>query len=477
MSVILAQWLQNDVGLSRRVSPTDLDSAFASGFLFAEVLFRLNKVSPADFAAFENCNALNLEAAVANFSKIELVLRESLNVKLSPNTAFDLISGKKGGAARLLYQIKAASGNAPSQKDKEIIALPPLPHLRDNKPAFESYPTSPLPGSPHPPLSANVTSSPRRKYDEKEHDFFAETLRLKLRRVHHAGYRPLDHPRLDHPEVDYEKLLERKRREQQEKLDLLERENEKKPPKVAEACEPVSQTKKALPPRKVIKELTKTEHAYSMREQAKLDKKREAIELRDKRIVQNLLQNLDQFEKNLHMDEKPKDEETVVEAKEEETAALDPEDIKAFVSKRASLDPIQHSKELSRQMPPQEEEAKKTEEYVDKIRERKLEEDVSRKEREQRRRKIVLGHQQAKEEMEKSHLEELLLTKLMRQSKQERRIAEGLMQIRLEKDFMCENRMHREEQYAKRRQKDYEEALEREFILAEKAREEYKKQT
>ncbi|KAJ3001878.1 UNVERIFIED_CONTAM: Sperm flagellar protein 2, partial [Siphonaria sp. JEL0065] len=79
--------------------------------------------------------------------------------------------------------------------------------------------------------------------------------------------------------------------------------------------------------------------------------------------------------------------------------------------------------------------------------------------------------------MEKSHLEEHLLTKLMRQSKQERRIAEGLMQIRLERDFMCENRMHREEQFAKRRQKDYEEALDREFVLAERAREEYKRQT
>lgn len=47
------------------------------------------------------------------------------------------------------------------------------------------------------------------------------------------------------------------------------------------------------------------------------------------------------------------------------------------------------------------------------------------------------------------------------------------MQVRHEKEILRENRHFREKQYAERRQKDYEEALAREYALCESAREEY----
>lgn len=52
-----------------------------------------------------------------------------------------------------------------------------------------------------------------------------------------------------------------------------------------------------------------------------------------------------------------------------------------------------------------------------------------------------------------------------------------LMLVRHEKQVIKENRIAREIQYAERRQQDYVEAIEREFELAERAREEFKKQT
>jgi hypothetical protein len=52
-----------------------------------------------------------------------------------------------------------------------------------------------------------------------------------------------------------------------------------------------------------------------------------------------------------------------------------------------------------------------------------------------------------------------------------------LLQARREKDIIRDNRILREKQYAERRQKDYEEALENEFHLAESARKEYKNRT
>jgi hypothetical protein len=51
------------------------------------------------------------------------------------------------------------------------------------------------------------------------------------------------------------------------------------------------------------------------------------------------------------------------------------------------------------------------------------------------------------------------------------------MQVRHEKQVMKDNRMFREKQYEERRQKDYEEALAREFALAEQAREAYQRET
>ena len=52
-----------------------------------------------------------------------------------------------------------------------------------------------------------------------------------------------------------------------------------------------------------------------------------------------------------------------------------------------------------------------------------------------------------------------------------------MLQTRREKEIIRDNRILREKQYAERRQKDYEEALDNEFRLFERAREEYQKQT
>ncbi|KAI9311754.1 hypothetical protein BDR26DRAFT_1017305 [Obelidium mucronatum] len=485
MSELLAAWLNNTVGLSRRVSGADFDAAFASGALVGEVLARLGVggapagLAPAPAGApgapgrASDGAAFSFEAAIANYGALEAVLREALGVRLTPGDAFDLVTAKKGAAAQLLARIRAACPGPGAG----AVKLPPIPAKATRRNTHESYPSSPT-GEREITKILDQSTSPRKKYNQLEHEFFTETLRQKLRRVHRAGYKELDHPKLEHPEMDYTKLIQQRANEAKQKLEMQKEQKEQRALKAAaaEACEPSSvPSKKRLIPAK--KELTQTEQAYAMREQAKLEKKRNQAQNKEKKVVQSLIQNLDAFEKNIHIDEKQFEDVFEQESEEAAGSTIDPVEIKNFVTKRAGLDPLQHSKELSRQMPSHQNEMKKTEEYVEKIRERKIEEEVSRKEREQRRRKIVLGHQQAKEEMEKSHLEELLLTKLMRQSKQERRIAEGLMQIRLEKDFMCENRMHREEQYAKRRQQDYEEALEREFILAEKAREEYKKQT
>ncbi|KAJ3032751.1 Sperm flagellar protein 2, partial [Rhizophlyctis rosea] len=154
-------------------------------------------------------------------------------------------------------------------------------------------------------------------------------------------------------------------------------------------------------------------------------------------------------------------------------SSLDPKEIKRFLSLKAPMDTVNHVKMLSSFLPGVEVQQKQGREYLEKIRLRKLEEEASRKEREQRRRKILLGQQHAQEELEKAHLEESMIAKLMRQSKQERRIAEQLMQVRHEKQTLLQNRQFREHQYALRRQKDYADSLTHEHLLASHALQTY----
>ena len=68
--------------------------------------------------------------------------------------------------------------------------------------------------------------------------------------------------------------------------------------------------------------------------------------------------------------------------------------------------------------------------------------------------------------LQEARREELLVNRLMRQSQQERRIATQLLQLRHEKAIICQNRIFREQQYEERRQKDFQEALDKEAVSA-----------
>lgn len=71
-------------------------------------------------------------------------------------------------------------------------------------------------------------------------------------------------------------------------------------------------------------------------------------------------------------------------------------------------------------------------------------------------------------------MQAFIYEKLLRQSKHERRIADQLMLVKNEKQVIHENRIYRDEQYSKMRCKEYQDAIDREYLLFEKAREEFK---
>ncbi|XP_064259173.1 sperm flagellar protein 2 isoform X4 [Passer domesticus] len=105
-------------------------------------------------------------------------------------------------------------------------------------------------------------------------------------------------------------------------------------------------------------------------------------------------------------------------------------------------------------------------EYIKKIQKRVQEDTFTREQRAKRRRKMLVDQLAAHEAQERAYREEQLIYRLMKQSQHERRIAAQLMHVRHEKEVLRQNRIFREKQYEERRQKEFQEALDREAALA-----------
>lgn len=98
METSILKWL-NSLGLSRPI--VSLENDFASGFLFAEVLWRLQLVT--DLSAFQPSRTP--EAQIQNFSLLKLNL-ERVGIAFSAMTMHNIIGAKSGAAAQLLSRIR-----------------------------------------------------------------------------------------------------------------------------------------------------------------------------------------------------------------------------------------------------------------------------------------------------------------------------------------------------------------------------------
>lgn len=182
MSQIIAEWINQEVKLSKQVTAGELDQLFRNGYLMGEVMNRLMLQDNFKTSFVDNSSAV--DAAIKNFSLLEQSLREKLGIQLSSKTAMDLITAKSGCAAKLLHQIKtslskkqkAALEGRVNISSKPAHHLPPL----ERSDSAMSYPGNPenLPLLP----SFQYTSPSKQKYDEQQRQFFADLLRSKIKR-------------------------------------------------------------------------------------------------------------------------------------------------------------------------------------------------------------------------------------------------------------------------------------------------------
>ncbi|XP_077318994.1 sperm flagellar protein 2 isoform X1 [Lithobates pipiens] len=103
MSDIICQWLNEELGLSRRVEPKNFAKEFATGYLVGEVLHKYQLQD--DFDQFSQSRAAN--AKLNNFTRMEPTM-QLLGISFDQNVAQNIMSEQHGAATRLLYQLYIA---------------------------------------------------------------------------------------------------------------------------------------------------------------------------------------------------------------------------------------------------------------------------------------------------------------------------------------------------------------------------------
>ncbi|XP_047246702.1 sperm flagellar protein 2 isoform X3 [Girardinichthys multiradiatus] len=108
--------------------------------------------------------------------------------------------------------------------------------------------------------------------------------------------------------------------------------------------------------------------------------------------------------------------------------------------------------------------------YIQGIRQRLKENAVAQEERQRRVDRFLMEQVKALEAQQEAQLEDQMVRRLMRQTQQEQRLAEQLMQISRQKEVILENRLFREQQYQEQTERDFQQALDREAVLAQRAK-------
>ncbi|XP_051845697.1 sperm flagellar protein 2 isoform X5 [Antechinus flavipes] len=103
MSDIVCRWLNQEVKLSRTVSPKALEKDFSNGFLLGELLHKYELQD--DFAQFLEGRVSNVK--LNNFSRLEPTF-QLLGVQFDQNVAQNIMTEKHGSVTKLLYQLYIA---------------------------------------------------------------------------------------------------------------------------------------------------------------------------------------------------------------------------------------------------------------------------------------------------------------------------------------------------------------------------------
>lgn len=399
MTDILCEWLNEDVKVEPEISSSSFASELSNGYLFGKVLHQHGL--QADFGAFSN--GRSSEAKLNNFTRLEPTFR-LLNVPFNTCTAREIMTEKPGAAIRIMYHLFIAL-----KKKKKILTGVSL--------------------------ECSKTSA-KARLDKVESEQYKEALKQQTPRQVDLNFQALANKFQER----HEKHLEVVRKERKQEEERLARERKESChqtlEKVHKAREKQTQLYAKLKPLTPAATSKQSPKEKVTTPQGLTTSRKTARSLS---LAYETLKNIDEFEvKNRHR------------------TTTAPSDIRLSSSDNLNVQGEVHGvtrKSFTAPLPDQ---------YISEIRKRIQDDEIARKEREIRRRRVLVQQMKALQEQEASKRETVLVERLMRQSMQERRVATQLMQIRTEKDSIRNNRIFRQKQYEEQREKEFLDSLNKE---------------
>ncbi|XP_029019066.1 sperm flagellar protein 2 isoform X3 [Betta splendens] len=413
MSEILCRWLNQELQLSKAVEPKTFAKDFSSGYLIGEVLHKYQLQN--DFSMFmKNDTSIS---KLNNFTRLEPTLH-LLGISFNLNTAQELIQEKQGVATHLLYQL--------------YVSLEKKKRVEISRTMLEMM---------QPVAIANLHKKEFDNYSDRLHHVVKRDTELKLQKIsqHYQEKFQLlnDRSVVPHPIYQNRQLLQSEKRVKNiEKLRLSRQRHNGimpfNPATIIQVPKPPSYTSKFS--------LKKTQQ--------------EQQQQRRQSQVQKVQTEIDQFETNR--------KKLLVTPGFASSTSGQPFHINSpLVGSSLDCEVPESGTKLILQS---------NSKYIQEIRQRLKENATAQEHRAKRRERFIVEQLKAHEAHEESKREDQLVKRLTRQTQQEQRLAAQLLQIRMQKDVIFENRLAREQQYQQRREKDFQEALEREAALAQQAK-------
>ncbi|CAG9461598.1 unnamed protein product [Pedinophyceae sp. YPF-701] len=437
MAQLLKAWLIDDVGMHLD-EDVSVEKEFATGYLLGELLARLD-LQP-DFEKFDP--AETPDARINNFNRLQKSLK-TLGISMDSRKANAIMTEEKGFVMRLLYQIKSKVASL----HKGLNATTGATGRTAGGAAGGARPTYGL-------LEKQSHRSQHAAYRRSQADQLDRTLRrtagnpkVLMQGLHLQRFQRMQQKLETHAaeatEADRRAQADAKRELRESLVGTLRKKREEG----AKLLETQHREHKQAVDRR---------RAYfrdDLRVEVSLAEKRGRImDERHEREGQEAESGIDMFEGNLRR--MGADGSTGTEG--------------AVTGDTHHATPLDTMRKIVEIVPRRQALLDATEGYVRQLKAKRADDILVRREREARRRRMVVEQVSAAAEMDRRTRQEALMELLRRQSRAEEKVAERVWRVRQEEQVMVENRALREKQYRERRERDWSEAIERE-VAAMKA--------
>ena len=422
---ILTGWLKDEVKLD--INNASIEDYFSSGYAFGELLHHFN-LQP-DFESFDDSGTP--DAKINNFTRLQLTLSK-LKIKIDSNSASAIMTGEKGVAAKYIYDIKIALDSI----EKELL----LGNMtKSGKASMRTKPSLAL-------LDASKNDTGRLSYTNKMHEIFEHNVRRRvpdpgvLREALHLQKFSAEKARQESAaaETKYRSQKEKEIQRKTFREDLLSKMSLRKQKGKELEDEIIRSHTASLNFRK---QLERQEWAV----ESALSRKKEGIrKVANEAANLDAVSGIDDFENTLKR--------LGIGEKKEEAGALMP----LYTSAEQQLSKIETM------LPDSAFWNNTKNEYMNTVKARVSEEAAARKEREKKRKKLLLERQKLQYETALDRRKNIVLTALNRKSNQEEKISTRLSQLQKENRSIRENRDYLDKQNEERSQADFDLSLKQE---------------